>query len=286
MSEDVPVPGKSFPSSWLEQRLAAVSDTRLVLLVARCCSFWPPGRCCWWRCRRFQDLPNHVATAHIIAHPELYPAVRLQRPLQVELPAHALVLPAGRPRPLRRARAFTAIVLAANALALPRLRASLSPAAAPLPVAMLFVWPLVHSFCVVDGLLELRVRLRAVADSADGARSATGAPHRRRAAWGSPRSRAWSGTRTRSRSPWWARWSRCTPPPARPGGHESTAGVALLLPLVPAGAAVARGRAQQHLVKAEHASARRRHVLLSRIRGRSSRTSGATSPARSPGWAA
>ena len=61
-----PDPSGSFPSS-------SRSDARLTLLVAAALfglAAWPlllvdlPP---------FQDLPNHLATAHIVAHPDLYP---------------------------------------------------------------------------------------------------------------------------------------------------------------------------------------------------------------------
>ena len=44
MPEDVPAPGRSFPSSWLEQRLATLSDARLTSVVALALfalSAWP-----------------------------------------------------------------------------------------------------------------------------------------------------------------------------------------------------------------------------------------------------
>ena len=92
MPEDVPVPGRSFPSSWLEQRLAALSDARLTLLVALvlfALAAWP---LLLVELPPFQDLPNHVATAHIIAHPDLYPQYVFNGLFKSNCAAHALVL--------------------------------------------------------------------------------------------------------------------------------------------------------------------------------------------------
>ena len=75
------VPLSRVLSNWV----AALTDVRLTAWIAFALfvlSAWPlllvdlPP---------FQDLPNHVATAHIVEHPELVPAVRVQRVLQVEL---------------------------------------------------------------------------------------------------------------------------------------------------------------------------------------------------------
>ena len=284
MPEDVPVPGRSFPSSWLEQRLAALSDARLTLLVALALfvlSAWPlllvdlPP---------FQDLPNHVATAHIIAHPDLYPQFAFNGLFKSNalltlwfyvLGSHGLF---GAARAVRRDRAGRE---RARAAAVP---AALSRDGAVCSVAMLFAWPLVHSFSGRDGVPELRVRVRAVADPADRARSPARSAPPSRAASASPRS---SGVI------WYAhpfplaivgRAGRAARRhPLDLARARVTAGVALLLPLAPGGPAVARGRAPAPgQGRARHADGGR-HVLLPEPVGDRSRTCGPTSRARSRG---
>jgi hypothetical protein len=100
-----------------------------------------------------QDLPNHLATAHIIAHPELYPQyvfngfLRSNSLLTLWLHwfgAHGL---------LAAARSFTAVVLALHAVALPLFVLRFAGRRA-LGTAMLFAWPLVHDFFVAMGMLN------------------------------------------------------------------------------------------------------------------------------------
>ena len=110
--------------------LAALSDTHLVLLVAAvlfALAAWPlllvdlPP---------FQDLPNHLATAHIVAHPELYPQFAFNGLFKSNCLLTLWFYLVGGHGLFGAARAFTAIVLAANALALPLFVLHL-PAAAP-----------------------------------------------------------------------------------------------------------------------------------------------------------
>ena len=189
MPEDVPAPGRSFPSRWLEQRLAALSDARLTSLVALALFVLAAWPLLLVDLPPFQDLPNHVATAHIIAHPDLYPQFVFNGLFKSNALLTLWLYVLGGHGLFGAARAFVAIVLAANALALPLFVLHFSGRRGLL-VATLFGWPLVHSFSGRDGLPELRVRVRAVADPADRARSPARAPHAWRAASASPRSRA------------------------------------------------------------------------------------------------
>jgi hypothetical protein len=100
-----------------------------------------------------QDLPNHLATAHIIAHPELYPQyvfngfLRSNSLLTLWLHwfgAHGL---------LAAGRSFTAVVLALHAVALPLFVLRFAGRRA-LGTAMLFAWPLVHDFFIAMGMLN------------------------------------------------------------------------------------------------------------------------------------
>ena len=101
----------------------------------------------------FQDLPNHLATAHIVAHPALYPEYAFNGLLKSNALLTLWFQLAGGHDLFAAARAFTVIVLGVTALALvlfvlhfrgPR----------HLPVALLFAWPLVHSFAVSMGFLN------------------------------------------------------------------------------------------------------------------------------------
>jgi hypothetical protein len=133
--------------------LGSLSDTRLTLLVALvlfALAAWPlllvdlPP---------FQDLPNHVASVHILTHPDLYPEYVFNGFLKSNslltlwlyvMDSHGL---------FGAARAFTAIVLAVNALALPLFVLHFAGRRGLL-VATLFVWPLVHGFFVSMGMLN------------------------------------------------------------------------------------------------------------------------------------
>ena len=251
MPEDVPAPGRSFPSSWLEQRLATLSDARLTSLVALALfalSAWPlllvdlPP---------FQDLPNHVATAHIIAHPDLYPQFAFNGLFKSNALLTLWLYVLGNHGLFGATRAFVAIVLAANALALPLFLMHFSGRRGLL-VATLFGWPLVHSFLVAMGFLNfafafaLSLILLTVLDR-----------QRER-----PTVARGLGAAALSGVIWYAHLFPLAIVGALVALHAATrstwraritAGVALLLPLAPA-ALLSLAAARQHLVKAEHAT--------------------------------
>jgi len=146
-------PGRSFPSSQLEQRLAALSDARLTWLIALvlfALSAWPlllvdlPP---------LQDLPNHVATAHIIAHPDLYPQYTFNGLFKSNALLTLWFTVLGGHGLFGAARAFVALVLAVNAIALPVFVLHFAGRRG-LVTAALFLWPLVHSFSIVMGFLN------------------------------------------------------------------------------------------------------------------------------------
>ncbi len=236
----------------LVELLEGFSDARLVALTAAvlfALSAWPlllvplPP---------FQDLPNHVATAHIIAHPDLYPEFGFNGLFKSNALLTLWFCALGRFGLFGAARAFVALVLAANALALPLFVLRFAGRRA-VPVAALLGWPLVHSFAVSMGFLNfafafaLSLILAAVVDR-----------QRERPTPG----RA-LGIGALSVAVWYAH-----PFPlavvgilvaahavSRPTARERiAAGWRLLLPLVPAGL-MAVGSAQHHLVKSEHSTA-------------------------------
>jgi hypothetical protein len=142
--------GRAAPvSDWLARR----SDASLVLLLA----VWLFAMAAWplllVDLPPFQDLPNHVATAHIIAHPDLYPEFVGNGFLKSNSLLALWLHVAGGLGLFGAARAFTALVLAVTALALPLFVLRFAGRRA-VPVAMLLVWPLVHGFFVSMGMLN------------------------------------------------------------------------------------------------------------------------------------
>src|ERR1017187_682130 len=136
-------PPSASPTRPLLKRLAGLSDTSLTCLVALllfALAAWPlllvdlPP---------FQDLPNHVATAHIIAHPDLYPQYVFNGFLKSNSLLTLWFYVAGSHGLFGAARVFTASVLAASSLALPIFVLHFAGRRSLL-VAILFVWPLVH----------------------------------------------------------------------------------------------------------------------------------------------
>ena len=101
----------------------------------------------------FQDLPNHVATAHIIAHPDLYPEYVFNGFLKSNSLLTLWLFVVGGHGLFGAARVFTAIVLATSALALPIFVLRFA-GRSRLLVAPLLVWPLVHGFFVSMGMLN------------------------------------------------------------------------------------------------------------------------------------
>jgi hypothetical protein len=237
-------PSGSSPSS-------SLSDGRLTALVALALfalSAWPlllvdlPP---------LQDLPNHVATAHIIAHPDVYPEFVFNGLFKSNALLTLWFQVFGGHGLFGAARAYTALVLAASALALPLFVLRFAGRRG-LVVAMLFAWPLVHSFSVSMGFLNFalafalalillteldRQRERPTPLRGLGIAVIAGALW-----YAHPFPLAVVGALVAAHAITRKTW------PARIG-----AGVALLLPLAPA-ALLAVSAAQQHLVKAEHAT--------------------------------
>ena len=244
-------PSRSTPHpllTWLD----GLTDSRLILLVAAvlfALAAWP---LLLVQLPPFQDLPNHVATAHIVAHPELYPQFTFNGLFKSNCLLTLWFCLLGGHGLFGAARAFTALVLAANALALPLFVVHFAGRRA-LPVATLFMWPLVHSFTVSMGFLNFTVAfalsliLLTVLDR-----------QRER-----PTLVRGLGITAFSGVVWYAHPFPLAVLGAMVALHAATrptrreriaASVALLLPLVPAGI-LSLVSAQQHLVKAEHSSA-------------------------------
>jgi hypothetical protein len=199
-----------------------------------------------------QDLPNHLATAHIVAHPALYPQIAFNGFFKSNAALTLWLHLAGGLGLFAAARIFVALVLAVSAYALTRFVLHFR-GRHHLAVSLLFAWPLVHSFAVSMGFLNfalgfaLSLILLTVIDQ-----------QRKR-----PTAARGAGIAALAGLVWYAH-----PFPLavvggltalhvarRPGWHARLDEArALLLPLVPAGL-LALVAAQHHLVKAAHTTA-------------------------------
>ena len=134
MAENQPRPNR------LTAHLAGLSDLSLVAVAAMvlfALSAWPLLLVAM---PPLQDLPNHVASAYIIAHPELYPEYVFNGFLKSNSLLTLWLYLLGPYGLVGAARAFTAIVLAATALALPIFILRFAGRAS-LWVGLLFAWP-------------------------------------------------------------------------------------------------------------------------------------------------
>jgi hypothetical protein len=240
------------PSEGSPGRLTALSDVRLTLAVAAALfalAAWP---LLLVELPPYQDLPNHLATAHIVAHPELYRDLAFNGFFKSNALLTLWFHLAGGLGLFAAARTFTAIVLLTSAIALPSFLLHFC-GRRRLWVGTLFAWPLVHSFSVSMGFLNfafgfaLSLLLLTVLDR-----------QRER-----PTVARGAGIAALSGLLWYAHPFPLAVVGGLVGLHVITrpgwpariqAGVALLLPLVPAGL-LAVVAAQHHLVKAEHTTA-------------------------------
>lgn len=200
-----------------------------------------------------QDLPNHIASAYIIAHPDLYPQYVFNGFFKSNSLLTLWLYLFGGLGLFTAARAFTALVLAAGALALPIFVLRFAGRSS-LARGMLFAWPLVHGFFVSMGMLNfsfafaLSLILLVLVDR-----------QRERATWSGAGAVALVGTAV-----WYAHPFPLMVVIGLVGLHalradaswrgRARAGLLLLSPLVPLGA-LSLLAAQQHLVKAERARA-------------------------------
>jgi hypothetical protein len=232
--------------------LAPLTDTQLVLVVALglfVLAAWP---LLLVALPPLQDLPNHVATAHIITHPDLYPQYAFNGFLRSNSLLTLWLYLAGGHDMFQAARAFTAFVLAGSALALPLFVLHFAGRRSLL-VATLFVWPLVHGFFVSMGMLNfafafsLSLILLVVID-------------RQRE---HPSLGRGLGIAAISGVVWYAHPFPLAVMGLLVGLHAASratwrarirAGLTMLVPLAPT-ALLSLAAAEQHLVKAEHASA-------------------------------
>jgi hypothetical protein len=230
----------------------ALSDARLIALTAAVLFVL----CAWplllVPLPPFQDLPNHLATAHIVAHPDLYPEFAFNGLLKSNALLTLWFCAFGRFGLFGAARVFVALVIAATAIALPIFVHRFAGRRA-VPVAALCGWPLVHSWSISMGFLNfsfgfaLSLILAVVLDR-----------QRER-----PTLRRALGIAALSAAVWYAHPFPLGVVGILVAAHAVTrrttreriaAGVTLLLPMVPSGI-LSLVTAQHHLVKSEHSTA-------------------------------
>ncbi len=234
----------------IADRLAGLSDLSLVALTAATLFVLAAWPLLLVALPPLQDLPNHVASAHIIAHPELYPEYVFNGLFKSNSLLTLWLHVFGGAGLYGAARAFTAVVLAANAIALPVFVLRFAGRQG-FPAGVLLGWPLVHGFFLSMGMLNfafafaLSLILIVVIDR-----------QRERVTWARG-----VGMAVMSGVLWYAHPFPLMVVMGLVGLHVSfsptwkarlRAGLGLLLPLLPVGL-LFFAAAQQHLVKADPA---------------------------------
>ena len=103
----------------------------------------------------YQDLPNHLAAITVIDHPSAYPEfvsngfLKTNAALFTWLYFASKVMSAA-----MAAKVFALLVLALNALVLPRLVLDFTGSRKKMIVASFFAWPMVHNWFVSMGMLD------------------------------------------------------------------------------------------------------------------------------------
>jgi hypothetical protein len=133
--------------------LANLSDAQLVALAASALFVLAAWPLLLVELPPLQDLPNHVATAHIVAHPDRYPEYAFNGLWRSNALLTLWFLAWGGQDLFVAARLFVAVVLAVTALALPTFLLHFRGRRG-LWASLLFAWPLVHSFSIAMGFLN------------------------------------------------------------------------------------------------------------------------------------
>ena len=103
----------------------------------------------------YQDLPNHLAAVTVIENPGRYPEFVFNGFLKTNAALFAWLVVVGKVVGTKlAARLFALMVLAANAIVLPRFVLAITGSRKRMLVASLFVWPMVHNWFVSMGMLD------------------------------------------------------------------------------------------------------------------------------------
>jgi hypothetical protein len=103
----------------------------------------------------YQDLPNHLAAITVIENPARYPEFVFNGFFKTNAALFAWLIVVGKVVGTKlAARLFALMVLAANAIVLPRFVLAITGSRKKMLVASLFMWPMVHNWFVSMGMLD------------------------------------------------------------------------------------------------------------------------------------
>lgn len=132
----------------LSDRQAALASSAVLFVLAA----WPMALT---EVPPFQDLPNHLAAVTVIEHPERYPEFAFNGFLKTNAALFAWLYFLGKVTGVKlAAKLFALLVLAINALVLPRFVLTLTGSRKRMLVSTLFAWPMVHNWFVSMGMLD------------------------------------------------------------------------------------------------------------------------------------
>lgn len=134
-------------TAWSDRQLAGGLSVVLFVLAA-----WPLTLV---EVPPYQDLPNHLATASVIAHLKAYPEYVFNGFFKTNAALFAWLYLVGKVTGLKlAARLFTACILVLNALVLPRFVLHFTGSRSKMVVASLLAWPMIHPWFVSMGMLD------------------------------------------------------------------------------------------------------------------------------------
>ncbi|MDB4939352.1 MAG: hypothetical protein JWP87_6324 [Labilithrix sp.] len=103
----------------------------------------------------YQDLPNHLAAVTVIENPGRYPEFVFNGFFKTNAALFAWLFVVGKVVGTKlAARLFALMVLAANAVVLPRFVLALTGSRKRMLIASMFMWPMVHNWFVSMGMLD------------------------------------------------------------------------------------------------------------------------------------
>lgn len=148
--------GSSFPRAVRElSRGWTFTDQHLALLVSAALfvlGAWPLALT---EVPPYQDLPNHLAAVTVIENQGRYPEFSFNGFFKTNAALFAWLFVVGKVVGTKlAARLFALMVLAANAVVLPRFVLALTGSRKKMLIASLFMWPMVHNWFVSMGMLD------------------------------------------------------------------------------------------------------------------------------------
>lgn len=138
----------------VRKAVEGLSDDRLALAVSTCLFVLAAWPLLLTSVPPYQDLPNHMAAVTVIRHPEVYPEFISNGFLKTNSALFFWLYAVGRWIGVAHAaQLFTVIVLALNAIVLPRFVLTVAGRRAMWTSAF-FVWPMIHNWFVSMGMLD------------------------------------------------------------------------------------------------------------------------------------